>query len=139
MGFFQRLANLFGGRPSQTSDRFLTFYVLNRRCNEPIAGRLDLLNEISAADESDAVWYARKVLHTAGHRRCFDQVEVEFWFDGSKRILRKQVSGGRWLEQDEFERLQQEQADALEAADQEADAADVAAPDAAAGDAVDEP
>jgi hypothetical protein len=116
MGFLQRLAALFGGRPPQADTRFLPLYVHSRRCNEPIAGRLDLLNEVSAAEDGaeGAVWYARKVFHTSGRGRCFDQVEVELWLDGSKQILRKEVTGGLWLERDEYDRLLQAQASTLE-------------------------
>jgi hypothetical protein len=101
MNLFQRIAQLFRGGPTPTSNRFFPIYVLSRRCNEPIAGQLDLLNELSL-DEDDA-YYGRKVLHTTGERRCFDQVEVLLWFDRSKQLLRHEVQGGRWLEADEYE------------------------------------
>lgn len=102
MGFLQRLANLFkgGGGPSQ-SDRYVPVYVLSRRCNEPLAGQVDLYNELSIA-EAEYDFYARKVLHTSGHRRCFDQVEVELWFDGKKKLAHHEVHGGRWLTAEEY-------------------------------------
>lgn len=102
MGFFQRLADLFrgGGGPSQ-SDRYVSFYVLSRRCNEPLAGQVDLFNELSIA-EAEYDFYARKVLHTSGHKRCFDQVEVELWFDAKKKLAHHEVHGGRWLNAGEY-------------------------------------
>lgn len=105
MNIFQRIANLFsGGGGGRADNRFLPIYVLSRRCNEPITGQLDLLNELSLDDEDDSTYYGRKVLHTTGERRCFDQVEVMMWFDRNKQLLRQEVAGGRWLEAEEYER-----------------------------------
>jgi len=104
MSLFQRIANLFTGGGGGSDGRFLPVYVLSRRCNEPIAGQLDLLNELSLADdEEDAAYYGRKVLHTSGERRCFDQVEVLLWFSSNKQLLRQEVTGGRWLDLEEYE------------------------------------
>jgi hypothetical protein len=103
MNFFKRIANLFRGAPA-SNNRMLTVYLLSRRCNEPLAGQVDLLNELSQTDEdSTGAYYARKVFRTSGRNRCFDQVEVELWFNQSKQVVEHQVSGGRWLEPAEYE------------------------------------
>lgn len=137
MGFLQKLRALFGGAPS-SGERYMPVYLYSRRCNEAIAGRVDLMNEISAADAdnaapgegdegipSGAVFFVRKVLDTSGRGRCFDSVEVRLWLDGSKRVLRHEVERGRWLEPDEYHQLEA----ARLAAEQEA--AQQAAQDAA--------
>lgn len=95
MGFFSRLMAAFTGKAPADSDRYLPLYVLDHRCREPISGQIDLLNELSLAEEGG--YYVRKVLHTAGKHRCFGQVEVQLWFDGKKQIARHEVQGGRWL------------------------------------------
>ncbi len=102
MSFFKQLASLFTGRP-RSDTRFLSIYTLSRRCNEPLAGQVDTMNELSRTDEDGAAFYGRKVLHTTGERRCFDQVEVQLWFDKNKALLRHDVSGGKWLAWDEYE------------------------------------
>lgn len=100
MNFLRRLLGMFGGGSS--SGRYVDIYVLSRRCNEPLLGQIDLINELSRIDEGDTAYYTRKVLHTTGERRCFDQVEVELYFDRNKKILRHEVSGGRWLTGEEY-------------------------------------
>ncbi|HMN26701.1 MAG TPA: hypothetical protein PKE45_01005 [Caldilineaceae bacterium] len=103
MNFFKSLTNLFRGG-SSTNNRMLTVYVLSRRCNEPIAGQVDLLNELSQTDEgSEHTYYARKVFSTSGQKRCFDQVEVELYFDQNKKVAEYQITGGRWLEPADYE------------------------------------
>ena len=97
MNFFKRL---FGGGSRSSSDRFMPLYVFSHRCREPIEGKLDLMNELSLADEGG--YYVRKVLHTSGQKRCFSEVEVELWFDKNKRLTNQEVQGGRWLDEDEY-------------------------------------
>ena len=118
MSFFQRLAALFSGRPS-SGQRYLTIYVLSNRCREPIVAQIDTLNELSLTDEGEHPYFVRKLLHSSGRNRCFDQVEVQVWFDKNKQIAAKQVSGGRWLEQDEYEAVVEAEAKAQAEAEAE--------------------
>lgn len=104
MNFFKRIAQLFSGAPSSSDGRILTVYLLSRRCNEPVAGQVDLLNELSQTDEGAHAYYARKVFRTSGQNRCFDQVEVELWFDQNKKLAEHQVQGGQWLNAEEYDR-----------------------------------
>jgi hypothetical protein len=103
MNLWKRFTSLFGGQPGASGGRTLTVYVLSRRCNEPIAAQVDLLNELSSTDEGDYAFYTRKLLRTSGERRCFDQIEVELYFDANKQLAHHEVQGGRWLEEVEYE------------------------------------
>ena len=99
MSFFKRLANLFSGGASK--ERMLPIYVYSRRCREAVTGTVDLFNELSQPDEEYA-YYVRKVLHTSGRDRCFDQVEVQIWFDKNKNVEHHEVQGGHWLTEEEY-------------------------------------
>lgn len=104
MNFLKRLASLFSGGGAASSDkRYLTIYVLSRRCNEPVSGQVDLLNELSGTDEGEYAYYTRKVLHTTGERRCFSQVEVNLYFNRDKQLVHHEVEGGRWLTSEEYD------------------------------------
>lgn len=100
MGFWENLLALFRGRPR--SERYLPIYVLDHRCHEPLAGQIDLMNELSLDDEEGSGYFVRKVLHTSGAGRCFGQVEVQVWLNPNKEIVRQVVQGGRWLTKDEY-------------------------------------
>ena len=103
MNFLRQLANLFsGGGRRSGNNRYLTIYVLSRRCNEPVMGQVDLLNELSQPDEGDYAFHTRKGLHTSGERRCFAQVEVSLYFDSNKKVVHHEVQGGTWLTADEY-------------------------------------
>lgn len=102
MSFFKKLVSLFTGGQRSGGNRWLTIYVLSRQCNEPLSADVDLLNALSQADAADATYYTRKVIQGSGARRCFAQVEVELWFDGSRKLSRHEVHGGRWLTEAEY-------------------------------------
>lgn len=102
MNLLKRLANLFSGGAPRGDKRYLTIYALDRRCNEPISGQVDLLNELSKTDDGEYAYYTRKVLHTTGERRCFSQVEINLYFDQNKQVVHHEVQGGRWLTSDEY-------------------------------------
>lgn len=103
MNLLKRLASLFSGGGAPSADkRYLTVYALSRRCNEPVSGQVDLLNELSKPDESEYAFYTRKVLHTSGERRCFSQVEINLYFNQDKQVVHHEVEGGRWLTSDAY-------------------------------------
>ena len=132
MGFFQRLASLFSGGPTAANRRHLSIYVLSLRCREPIAAQVDMMNELSLAEGDGPPYFVRKVLHSSGRNRCFDQVEVQLWFDANKQVVVHEVAGGRWLTEEEYHQALAE----LEAAEQAAaEAAQRAAESAAPAEA----
>jgi hypothetical protein len=103
MNLLKRLASLFSGGGAPRADkRYVTIYVLSRRCNEPISGQVDLLNELSRLDEGEYTYYTRKVLHTTGEKRCFSQVEINLYFNQDKQVVHHEVEGGRWLTSEEY-------------------------------------
>ena len=91
MGFLKKL---FGGGETSSGSDFYTFSVGCDRCGEIIAGRVNMSNDLSLDDEGG--YRVRKVLMGGG--RCFQQVEVTLRFDASRKLLEKQVSGGKFVE-----------------------------------------
>ena len=102
MSFLKKLASLFSGGGGG-NNRTLPIYVFSHRCREPIMAEIDLVNTLSRDEENDNEFYTRKLLQGSGQNRCFTQVEVQIWFDRSKRVSRYEVDGGRWLTHEEYE------------------------------------
>jgi hypothetical protein len=100
MGLFKRLAGLFAAPPARGGQG--NFYVVAVRCNrcgEVVEGRINLNNDLSWEDNASGEGAAstlvcRKVL--IGTQRCFQPLEVVLRFDANRRLLDKQVTGGRF-------------------------------------------
>ncbi len=119
MSFLKKLVSLFSGGGGG-DNRALPIYVFSTRCREPIMAEIDLVNSLSRDEESDDKYYTRKVLQGSGKNRCFTQVEVEIWFDRGKKVSHYEVTGGRWLTQEEY----QEELIRFEAPPEDQDSAD---------------
>jgi hypothetical protein len=89
------LRKLFPGSPGASPANTYLFAVRCNRCGETIEGRVALDNDLSMDYEDGGTYYVRKVLMGSG--RCFQQVEVELKFDGSRQLLEKHVSGGQFM------------------------------------------
>lgn len=102
MGFWNRLRRLFAPGRAATN-RYLDVYILNFRCNEPLATQIDLYNDPSPADEgAEAAFFVRKLLSTSGLQRCFATNEIQIWLDRNRRVVNYEVEGGRWLAPEEY-------------------------------------
>jgi hypothetical protein len=94
MGFLKRF---FGGLPASNRSNFYTFTVRCTRCNEAIEGRVNLNNDLSVEYEDGGdVYYVRKVLIGSG--MCYQQIEVSLKFDADRRLLKKHIEGGQFIE-----------------------------------------
>ncbi len=106
MSLIKKLAAIFsGGSGSSDSGYSLYYYVRCRRCHEVLKARADLRNELSSEyDEGENVsgYYYRKVL--VGRGRCFQPIEVTMSFDGRRNLLSKEVTGGEFISEEEYQK-----------------------------------
>ncbi|MBN1287011.1 MAG: hypothetical protein JXB47_16545 [Anaerolineae bacterium] len=75
------------------------FYVRSHRCDEVIQVRLDRRNDLSQADFETPGYYARKLIVGT---KCFDRMEAEFWFDQNRQLVEKKVTGGEFVEHEDY-------------------------------------
>jgi hypothetical protein len=98
MGLLKRLKDLFGGGGGRQSP-MLDFYVRCDQCGEVIHGQINLHNDLSVRYDGDnAYYFCRKGLVGSGETRCFQQVTVEYTFDGRRQVIERRVEGGRFVE-----------------------------------------
>lgn len=104
MGFLKKLSRLFTA-PQQEDTNAVWVYVKCNRCGEKLKARVSTRSELSPdfGDSDDASsFYCRKVL--IGENLCFQQIEVNLKFDTKYRITDRQISGGEFITQEEYER-----------------------------------
>jgi hypothetical protein len=100
MGFFKKLSEFFSSSgPQKAPDYAMYITVKCKRCGETIRARIDLRNDLTINYDSEGpvpTYFCRKVL--IGERRCYQPVEIELTFDGKKKIIQRQISGGEFID-----------------------------------------
>jgi hypothetical protein len=79
-------------------------YVRCSRCGETIPVRVDLRHELTPRyGEGEGAYFVRKGVIGSGETRCFQTIEVRLTFDAQKRLVSREISGGVFVTQEEFE------------------------------------
>jgi hypothetical protein len=102
MRFFKKLSDIFNPSSPQKAADFTTYLSVKcNRCGEIIQARVNLRNDLSLEDgsnPSNPTYFCRKII--IGEKRCFQAIEVELSFDGKRNIIRRQISGGTFTDDD---------------------------------------
>ena len=100
MGIFKKLSDLFNPPgPRKAPEYAIYIQVKCNRCSEVIQSRIDLRNDLTIDYENEGAnptYFCRKVL--MGDQHCFQKVEVELTFDSKRKIIKRQISGGEFVE-----------------------------------------
>jgi hypothetical protein len=100
MGLFKKLSRLLAP-PAKQDKRAYWLNVQCNRCGEKIKSRVDLYNDLSPIyNETGVTFFCRKVL--IGQQRCYQKVEVEMSFDERRQLTDRQISGGKFITEEEF-------------------------------------
>lgn len=96
MSFFKKLSNIFS---SSTNANAYWLAVQCKRCGEVIRARINLNNDLSLDYDQDdrATYFCRKML--IGEGRCFQRIEVELTFDENRRLIDRQITGGKFVDE----------------------------------------
>ena len=100
MSWLKNIRSIF---KSPKNDRNYWIYVKCDHCGEALKSRVDMFSDLSiqyGEGKNDISYYSRKVL--VGSKRCYRPIEVEFTFDAKRNLVEKQISGGKFLSEDEY-------------------------------------
>ena len=102
MNLLKKIASLFS--TSDDQGRVYWIYAQCDRCGEKLKTRVDLHNDLSInfgeGDEED-LYYTRKDI--VGSGMCFAHIEATLTFDLNRRLIQKQMTGGKFITREEFE------------------------------------
>lgn len=102
MSFLKKITDFFTSS-SLGSDPVYWLYVECKHCGEKIKTRVNLYNDLSIRygekNEADT-YFCRKVI--IGNERCYRPIEVEMTFDRNKKLMDRQITGGKFISKDEF-------------------------------------
>jgi len=102
MNFLRRI---FGGSGPVASDGAIHLYVRCNRCGAPVHVRADPRNDllIEYGDEDDAAGY--RLIKEMMDSRCFRLMRAELEYDRGRREIARQIEGGTFISQEEYEQL----------------------------------
>ena len=98
MGFFEKLASLFGAKSAGGADDAIHIYVECDRCKSKVHVRLDRRHDISGRE--DGGYYVRKEVMDS---KCFRLMIAEITFDNAYRIQSQEIQGGRFVSAADYE------------------------------------
>lgn len=101
MGLFDKISNFFSSATNLDEDAFWV-YVRCARCGEQLNSRINLNNDLSVEyeGENEQSYHCRKTI--VGRTGCFQRIEVKLNFDKNRKIVDRQISGGEFIEADEY-------------------------------------
>lgn len=97
MGLLDRIASfLSGGKEGETGTYSTT--VRCSRCGEEIPVRVNLSRELTPQyGEGEGAYYVHKGVIGSGENRCFQTIEVHLTFDAQKQLIKRDISGGKFI------------------------------------------
>jgi hypothetical protein len=101
-GLIKKLSNILSSSKKNEPYGY-RIYVRCNGCGEKISTRVDLRNDLSpdyGNEGKDLIYYCRKVL--MGQKLCFQQVEVHLKFNEARQLLDREISGGKFISEEEF-------------------------------------
>ena len=102
MGFFKKLASLVSATP--TDMETLGLYVRCDQCGEAIRTHIHLRHDLSplyGEGGQGGAYLVRKTL--TGSKRCFQPIEVELTFDADRKVIAREIRGGQFITEEEYE------------------------------------
>jgi len=101
MNFLKRIfgGGSSGGAKATGDPNGLYFYVRPRGCEEVVRVRIDRNNDLSASDTGDQLWVHKYVRGTT----CFQQVELDLYFNNNRQLSNSEVQGGALVTEAEYQ------------------------------------
>jgi len=98
MGLFKKFASMLEPPRREGAGAYWVTARCNR-CGETIHARVNLSNDLSPEYDGETLIYVcRKVL--IGEARCFQQIEVWLKFDQNRKLLAREISGGKFVDEE---------------------------------------
>lgn len=92
------LRRLFGGGGGGDNAKGMYVYVRPRGCDEVVRVRIDRYNDLSLSDDGETYWVHKYVRGV----KCFQQVEIDLFFDKNRQLQNSEVAGGALVSEEEY-------------------------------------
>ncbi len=101
MGLVEKITNYFTSASSGDEGAYWV-YVRCNRCEEPLRTRVNLYNDLSVdyQGRKGQTYHCSKTL--VGRQGCFQRIEIELSFNRNRKLIERDISGGTFIEADEY-------------------------------------
>lgn len=101
MGLFKKISDYFNSADSVDQAGYWVYLRCNK-CDELLRVRINLNNDLSIIydDPRGLIYFTRKTI--VGNRGCFQRIGIELTFNHKRKLIDRQISGGDFIERDEF-------------------------------------
>ena len=101
MGLIEKISNYFSSAHSADKAGYWV-YVRCNRCGETLRARVNLYNDLSVdyQGRKDQIYHCSKTL--VGRQGCFQRIEIKLSFDRNRKLIERDISGGIFIEADEY-------------------------------------
>ncbi|MEE9188081.1 MAG: hypothetical protein V3U36_01840 [Anaerolineales bacterium] len=101
MQFFDNIVKYFTS-PRSGDEGAYWVYVRCNQCGETLRARVNLYNDLSVdyQGRKGQTYHNHKTL--VGRQGCFQRIEIELSFDRNRKMLEREISGGTFIEADEY-------------------------------------
>jgi hypothetical protein len=99
MNLLEKISRIFSSQKDIDNRAYWVITKCNR-CGEIIKSRIDLYNDLSIDYDDPGkspVYFCRKTLMGKGH--CFQRIEVKLTFDSNKKVINREISGGKFIDE----------------------------------------
>jgi len=101
MNLLKNISRFFSSQKDIDKNAYWVITKCNR-CGEIIKSRIDLYNDLSIDYDDpgkNPVYFCRKTLMGKGH--CFQRIEVKLIFDSSRKLIDREITGGKFIDEEE--------------------------------------
>ena len=101
MSLFKKISDYFNS-PSNVDEAGYYVFVRCNKCREPLKSRINLHHDLSVDYDgpNGQTYFSRKTI--VGSSGCFQRIEIELTFNKKRRLINREISGGIFIEEDEF-------------------------------------
>jgi hypothetical protein len=103
MSFLKNIGKIFSTRTAEPG-RAIYLYVRCNKCGEKLRARVDTYNELTpdynGNSDQPSSYFSRKVL--IGEKLCYQPIELRLKFDRNHKLVNQEISGGKFIGEEEF-------------------------------------
>ena len=101
MSLFKKISEYFSSS-DDIDEAGYWVYVRCNKCQEPLKSRINLHHDLSVDYDGPKgqSYFSRKTI--VGSSGCFQRIEIELTFNHKRKLVDREISGGKFIEQEEY-------------------------------------